>query len=322
MLKRLCIILILLYPLISAVECQETDHGMGYQSVIQDNPAFSGSEGDGTVRLQYNNYYPGNGYKLNSVFFSYDSYFPALHGGAGIYISDDYMGGIINDLRGGLSYSYFLQAGKDIYINAGLSASFFRRGFSFENSLLPDQIDPLGGSTAPSSETLAATGHTVFDVGAGFLFIAPGFFGGFSVSHLAEPDISLAGISDSRLKRKWLLSLSGDFILNSEMNLKLRPVVITAFQGGFITAGAGTILESKYISANAILLGDSGNNMNLQTGFSINAGRICVFYNYRFNIVSAYNMMPLSLLHQTGIAFSLNNVDKRKTIKTINFPKM
>lgn len=322
MLNRFCIILFLLILTVSSANCQETDHYFGYQTILIDNPAFSGSEGDGTVRLQYHNYFPGNSYNLHSVNFSYDSYYPAIHGGAGVYLSDDFMGGIINDLRGGLSYSYFLQAGKDIFINAGLSASFFRRGFSFENAILPDQINPLGGTGVPSSETLTATGHTVFDVGAGFLFIAPKFFGGFSVSHLAEPDISLAGITDSRLKRKWLFSATGDFLLSSEMNLKLRPVVITSIQGGFMNAGTGTILESKFLSVNAILLGDSGKNLNIQTGFSINTGRICIYYNYRFNIVSSDNMMPLSLLHQTGIAFSLNNVDKRKTIKTINFPKM
>jgi hypothetical protein len=32
--------------------------------------------------------------------------------------------------------------------------------------------------------------------------------------------------------------------------------------------------------------------------------------------------MPLSLLHETGLAFSLNNVEKRNVFKTINFPKL
>ena len=63
--------------------------------------------------------------------------FPALHGGAGFYLADDYLGGIINDFRGGLSYAYFLQAGKDLFINAGLSASVFHRGFNFEGAVFP-----------------------------------------------------------------------------------------------------------------------------------------------------------------------------------------
>ena len=118
------------------------------------NPALAGSEGDGVLRLSYLNYFPGNNFNLHSVYFSYDSYFPVLHGGAGIYITDDYLGGIINDIRGGLSYAYFLKAGKDLFINAGLSASFYNRGYNFNNAVLPDQIDPLGGVSIPSSESL------------------------------------------------------------------------------------------------------------------------------------------------------------------------
>jgi hypothetical protein len=39
-------------------------------------------------------------------------------------------------------------------------------------------------------------------------------------------------------------------------------------------------------------------------------------------VVSGNLFMPFSLLHQTGLALSLNNVEKRKLIKTINFPKL
>jgi type IX secretion system PorP/SprF family membrane protein len=192
MLKQISKIIILI--LVIPVDCfgQETDPGPGYQMLMVLNPALSGSEGDGVLRLSYLNYYPGNNYNLHSVYMSYDAYFPALHGGAGFYLSDDYLGGIVNDFRGGLSYAYFLKAGNDLFINAGLSASIYHRGYDFDNAFLPDQIDPLGGILFPSSEILATTGRTVFDIGAGFLFISGKIFGGVSISHLAEPDLSKA----------------------------------------------------------------------------------------------------------------------------------
>jgi type IX secretion system PorP/SprF family membrane protein len=312
------------FLLVAGTLCQgqETDHSPGYQMIMADNPAFSGSEGDGKIRMSYINLYPGNNYNLYSFYFSYDSYFQDLHGGAGIYISDDYQGGIVNDLRGGLSYSYFLQAGKDFFINAGLSASFYRRGFNFDGAVLPDQIDPLGGIAQNTSELLVSAGRTVFDAGAGLVFIAPKFFGGFSVSHLAEPDLSVSGSANESLMRKWLLNITGDLTIGKERNIKLRPTGYLEVQGGFISAGTGTILETGAISVNTIFIADNNENLDLQAGFSVNAGKIYLYYNYRFNILSANSMMPVSILHQTGIAFSLNNVDKRKTIKTINFPKM
>ena len=66
----------------------------------------------------------------------------------------------------------------------------------------------------------------------------------------------------------------------------------------------------------------NGKNVNIQAGFSLKFSVVSVFYNYQFNAISGNSMLPFSLQHQVGIAFSLNNVDKRKTIKTINFPKM
>jgi type IX secretion system PorP/SprF family membrane protein len=315
---------IFLFIFISPLYCfgQETDPGTGYQTMMINNPALSGSEGDGMVKLSYLNFYPGNNYNLHSVYFSYDSYFPVLHGGTGVYLSDNYLGGIVNDLKAGLSYSYFLQAGKDLFINAGLSASLYHRGYSFDKAVLPDQIDPLGVISIPSSEILTATGHTVLDIGAGFLFISEKVIGGFSISHLAEPSLATTDFSDERLRRKVLVHLAGDFPLAKTQNLKARPVAFLELQSGLISAGAGAVFESKYLAVNTVFLKDNGGNFNIQTGFSFKSGKVLVYYNYQFNIVSGNKLMPLSLLHQTGLAFSLNNVDKRKIIKTINFPKL
>jgi type IX secretion system PorP/SprF family membrane protein len=316
--------ILVLFILLVSVSCfgQETDPGPGYQMMMMNNPSLAGSSGDGVLRLSYLNFYPGNNYNLHSVYLSYDSYFSLLHGGAGLYPSDDYLGGIINDFRGGFSYAYFLQAGKDLFINGGLSGSVYHRGYNFNNAILPDQIDPLGGVSIPSSEILTSPGKTVFDIGAGFLVTSGKFSGGFSINHLAEPDLSSSGNSGERLKRKLLIHLSEDFTLSKSQNINIQPLTFLEIQGGFINGGAGAAIESKYLAVNAVVLGDSGKNLDIQTGFSFNVGRITGFYNYRFNVVTGNILLPFSLLHQTGLAFSLNNVEKRNTIKTINFPKL
>jgi len=322
MLRRLKKILFFIIFLPAYCFGQETDPGPGYQNMMMNNPSLAGSGGDDVLRLSYSNFYPGNNYNLHSVYFSYDSYFSSLHGGVGIFLADDYLGGIINDFRGGLSYAYFLKAGKDLFINAGLSASIYHRGFNFNDAILPDQIDPLGGVSIPSSELLASSGRTVFDIGAGFLFTSGKFSAGFSINHLAEPDLSATGYSNEKLKRKLLVHLSGDFIFSKTQNLRILPLAYFSLQNQFLIGGTGAAIESKYLTINAIILGDNGKSMNFQTGFSINVDRISIYYNYRFNITSANKLLPFSLLHQTGLAFSLNNVEKRNLIKTINFPKL
>jgi len=215
-----------------------------------------------------------------------------------------------------------LQAGKNFYINAGLSASVYHRGFNFSNAILPDQIDALGGVTLPSSEQQTATGKTIFDVAAGFLFSYGKITGGFSVNHLAQPDLSSTGLAGEQLKRKLLVHISGDFELGKAADLRIEPLTYLEIQQGFVNGGFGAALQSKILAINAVVLGDSGGNLNIQSGFSISTGRIYIYYNYRFNAVSGNKFMPLSLLHETGLAFSLNNVEKRNEFKTINFPKL
>jgi len=147
-------------------------------------------------------------------------------------------------------------------------------------------------------------------------------FGGFSVNHLAEPDLSGSGVSYGKLKRKYFIHISADMNLSNSLNLKVRPIGFMSIQGDYLSGGAGSVFESNHLSINILAIANNFNTLNLQTGFSFKSGIMTVFYNYQFNVINGNNSFPLSLLHQVGLAFSLKNVDKRKTINTINFPKL
>jgi len=320
--KPQLLILILLFILPGRISAQGAGYGSGYHLTMVSNPAITGGEGDGYLRLSYMNFYPGNSFNLHSACLSYDGYFPSLHGGAGIFISNDYLGGIVNDLKGGFSYAYFFQAGRNLYFSSGLSASFYHRGYGFGGAVLPDQIDPLMGAVLPPGEIITSLGRTVFDLGTGFMFFLGKFFGGISVNHLAKPDLSVSDFSDSRLNRSLFVHLTGDFDINREKNLKIRSLGMFSMEKGYFSGAAGTTLESNHLAANLLLYGDNEKNIDAQAGFSVNTGALILYYNYRFNIVTGENLLPFSLLHHTGVVLRLNNVDKRKVIKTINFPKL
>jgi hypothetical protein len=91
---------------------------------------------------------------------------------------------------------------------------------------------------------------------------------------------------------------------------------------GYFSAGAGTVLETKYLSVNTMLYGDKEKNFDLQTGFAVDMGNIRLVYNYRFNLSSGSSLLPFSLLHQTAIALGLHNVDKRRLVKAIKYPHL
>lgn len=203
-----------------------------------------------------------------------------------------------------------------------MTASVFHRGFNFGNAVLPDQIDPVGGVSLPSSEVLSNPGKTVFDVGAGFLFITGKLSGGFAVNHLSEPELSSSAVSTEKINRQYTFNLSAGLNLNGKGSLKIEPVLLAIKQGDYFSVGAGASLESIHLAINTVLFGDNGNNMNVQSGFAFNFSLVSVFYNYQFNAKSGNSLLPMSLLHEVGLAFSLHNVEKRKAIKTINFPKL
>jgi type IX secretion system PorP/SprF family membrane protein len=322
MVERVCIICMVVFLTTLVTKGQETDYGPGYQTILINNPAFAGSEEDGTLRLSYLNFYPGNNFNLNSVYVSYDTYVPAINGGAGFYITDDYLGGIINDLRGGFSYAYHFKAGKNLFINAGLNASCYYRGFNNGRIILPDQIDPLNGVTFPSAESVSERGRAVFDIGTGIMMTNGKFLAALALNHLATPDLEGTGLQTGRIERKLVLNLAGTIDINKSLQIMARPVIMAEIQGKVLNAGAGGSLENNSFSLSAVFLSDSMKDLDLQAGCSLKKGRILFFYNYRFNIISVNSVLPVSLMHQAGLAFSLNYVDKRKIIKTINFPKL
>jgi type IX secretion system PorP/SprF family membrane protein len=320
--RKLCILIFLFVFFEQAAVSQDLNAGPYYQSLLMNNPGLSGGEGDGVMRMSYINYYPGQHFDLNSFYLSYDSYFSALHGGAGFYLSQDLLGGIVNDLRGGLSYAYFLRAGKNLFINAGLTGSVFHRGYSFANAILPDQIDAVGGVTLPSAETLGNTGRTLFDVGAGFIMISGRYSGGLAVNHLTEPELYSSAVYTEKIRRRITLHAESVYSVGGSEDLRMAPLVLTVLQGNYFMAAGGASFESTRIALNLMLSVDNAKNTNLQTGVAVRLKSFSLFYNYQFNLHSGNSMLPLSLMQQAGLAVGLNNVEKRSDGGTIKFPKL
>lgn len=140
--------------------------------------------------------------------------------------------------------------------------------------------------------------------------------------HIAQPDLAYSGMQKEEIKRKLYVHLCGDLPLGKSRKVFARPITYFSYQDDFIQSGGGLSIENEHLAINVIGMGDNSGNINLQTGFSFTAGIVSFNYTYRFNVVSGNSLLPMSLLHQTGLAFSLYDVDKRKDIKTIKFPKL
>jgi len=100
------------------------------------------------------------------------------------------------------------------------------------------------------------------------------------------------------------------------------PLASFEMQGNYKCLGAGAVLQSNSLSFSSLFMFDNNKNIDVQAGFSLRWEKIGLYYNYRFNLNSVNSLVPFSLVHQTGLTFSLHNVEKRIKFSTINAPYM
>jgi hypothetical protein len=98
--------------------------------------------------------------------------------------------------------------------------------------------------------------------------------------------------------------------------------VAGTYQDGYLAASGGAVYEATYLSLSSVVLWDNNKSLDLQTGFTVSFAELTLFYNYRFNLLSGNEYLPLSLMHQTGLSVRLNKIEKRNNISTIILPKL
>ncbi|MDZ7738612.1 MAG: PorP/SprF family type IX secretion system membrane protein [Bacteroidales bacterium] len=303
-------------------QAQDTDILSLYYNPVQVNPALTGAEGTGKLRLLYRDYYPGRGLNLHTISCSYDTFVEEAHGGLGIFLSENILGEILNDFRAGVAYSYHLRASRDFYVNAGFMAALVHRSMDAGKIVLPDQIDPLRGAVLPSGEQINSMSRTVFDAGIGFLFSYRNYHSGISVSHIFRPDLVGNGLEDSRAGRRITLH-GGTELYPGPEGLSISPAFLFNIQDNMIISAAGAAVSYNNISINLLPFFEPGGGLSfIQSGLFFEAGRMELGYNYNFNPVQNSSLQPFTMSNQVYIAIGLNNVEKRDVIKAIIFPKL
>ncbi len=301
---------------------QDIGGDMMYSVMLMSNPAYSGAEGQGTLKMLYRNYFPGSTSGIGSVYVSYDTYFEPVQGGIGIYISENILGDILNDIRMGSTYAYHLRAGRDLYINAGFEASLIYRSYNLDNIVFPDQIDPFLGPVLPTQELIDLRSRIQFDVGVGFLLSYRNINAGISFRHLGKPDLTGMGDEDGRLKRRIALNADAEFKTGAD-DLNISPLLFANLQGQFVYGAAGAGVSYKSFSISLLSHLDSRDGLYaLQSGLAFETGRIMLSYNYFFSVFNGRSVIPVTQSNMLTLSLSLNNVDNSGVMKAIKYPKL
>lgn len=109
----------------------------------------------------------------------------------------------------------------------GMQAGIMNRRFNPSKFTTSAMWDPMLGPVNPNNEVFTRTSSTMFDMGAGALYIdgKPGkkanFYGGLSVSHLTQPEDDF--IKDAEAKLPMRVTLHGGLRINVNENWSITP---------------------------------------------------------------------------------------------------
>jgi len=298
---------------------QDTWYGSASGMQVMYNPAFAGVEGASSVKISAFSFLPGNGFGLRSVYASYEGYFSSLRGGAGAWVSDDILGDVMNDLRGGAFYSYHFRAGRRLFVTAGLTAAVITRGIRSGSVILPEDIDPFRGITGGGTGYFPPAPLTRFDLGTGFTIASGNWFGGASVMHLTKPSLSDDALDHNRVNR--LLTLTGGILLTpGGKDFSMLPSASLFIQGDETRIYLGSEASWKGLAGSLSLwhVSDGFTSLGVSAGWDAITVKIMLSYSYIVSGGSA--TMVGTAIVKAGAMFSFGNVEKSRGAHIIKLP--
>ncbi len=298
---------------------QDTWYGSVSGMQMMYNPGYTGAGGVPSLNISAFSFLPGNGFGLRSFHASYDGYFSSLHGGAGIWITDDMLGDIMNDLRGGASYAYYFQAGRDVFITAGLTASVISRGIRTGSVILPDDIDPFRGIIGGGTEYISPAPVIRFDLGTGFTVSSGPWYGGVSLMHLTRPSLSDDELDHNRIDRLYTFT-GGVTLTPRKKEISVVPSGALLIQGERFTVYLGSEVSWRELSGAFSFWHVNGGftSAGASAGWDVSTIKIILSYNYI--LAGGDSSFGGTAIVRAGAALSFGNVEKRRAIHIIKLP--
>jgi len=316
---RTTILALVFYTL--TLSCQDTWYGNMSGMHFMYNPAFTGSSGLPVMNISCYSFLPGNNFALRSGYASFDTYSPGLHGGVGLWLCDDILGEIMNDFRAGASYAYHLQAGKDLFFNAGLTASVVHRGIKTGSVILPGDIDPFNGFQGTHSEYIADGGVTAFDIGTGITFAKDQWYGGVSVMHLTQPWLSENRNNNDRIRRLFALS-AGTSFSNRRGEFSLRPSVTLLAQADNVIIYLGTEALFRSLMGGVAFWHAASGFIAAEPSLGWDSELVKIILSYSYVLSGGDTAINGTAIVKAGLTISFNNVEKSRAIHIIKLPDL
>lgn len=288
------------------------------------NPAFAGNSYSGAISSNFRLQWPGLSTPYKTFAISFDKRMEKIGGGLGFNLLSDNAGnGILTSNKFSGIYSYLIKVNDETFVKGGINVGYVRKSLNWEKLIFGDAIDPVlggispGGTPFPSEEIRPDNSSLGYlDVGAGFLFYNPNFYGGISMDHVNSPDDKFLNSNNDYkgVSLRYGLQLGGIIHLDKSNKINkgsfISPSLLFVKQGGF-----SQLNVNGYISFNELLLGlgyrhtsTNGDAVIATAGFRYGIFKI----NYSFD----YTVSDLSISqggsHELGFLVNFDLENPRK----------
>ncbi len=190
--RQAAILLVVLFFISSASFSQDSRFSQFYASPMTLGPSMAGSANEGRLVMNYRDQWPRLSGRFVTYAVSYDQYINEYNSGVGIsFLHDNAGSNKLTATRAGLSYSYRIKAGRDLFIQPGLQTYYFQRRINFEELTFADQF--YGETILPTSiQAPPEMNRGQMNFSTSVLVFTSNLWAGATVDHLMQLNTALS----------------------------------------------------------------------------------------------------------------------------------
>ena len=171
---------------------QDSQFSQFYSAPLNLGPSMAGSANEGRLVLNYRDQWPKLSGRFVTYAVSFDQFFSDYNSGLGVSVMHDNAGNSkLTSTLAGLSYSYRIKAGRDLYFQPGLKSYYFQRRINFEKLTFADQFH--GENILPNSiQAPPDQNRGQMNFSSSLLVFTSNIWAGATVNHLMQINQALA----------------------------------------------------------------------------------------------------------------------------------
>ncbi len=192
--KKFYLILIFSICIPELITAQDPEFSQFYAVPLYLNPALAGTGNSSRIILIYRDQWSLISRAYITYAVSFDQYINKINGSVGIlFTGDRACNGIVVTNGFSAIYAYRINL-NNFNVQAGVQASFFQKRVNWSELVFGDMLDPRYGLINISTNEIIPNEPSVLyaDFSFGLVGYNENIFGGFSIKHLAQPNVSFS----------------------------------------------------------------------------------------------------------------------------------